>query len=401
MEDAEHPDIAHTTGQTIFCVWELKTTACTKHILSTEQRMGLSSVPSRKILHWANVRFSAYAIAQPCGHATSVAFQTVKSLCDNIYDWDLECCKCAKMTFHCANGLVVLRTSEETLVLSNKRRTGKRSVGKTARKKSSFGTINKGKTHVRQRRICNKNDFPHFTPTLHKLTRVRYPSFCDNFREENTKTPHIWFDCELPVHGRFGSSPLDREFRAFTQSVSTSLPDSIRSAARSAFALVCVTVSVINELVISILDKRTVESDGLLTFAISQNSKPWDWHYNFIHWQLSRGVYSCEATINTTISATLITSIENHSIYFFQGEANVFQLRQRAYLVAHCTRRRRSDEPGRSQRSCTPGFCQPRYWRLSHRGGCSSCVQCTPFPLQSAQNFIIFSNVTKQIRWAA
>jgi len=40
------------------------------------------SVPSNKILHWANVCFSAHAIAQICEHTTSDAFREVKGLCN-------------------------------------------------------------------------------------------------------------------------------------------------------------------------------------------------------------------------------------------------------------------------------------------------------------------------------
>jgi len=36
------------------------------------------SVLSKKILHWANICFSARAIARPCGHTTSEAFQALK-----------------------------------------------------------------------------------------------------------------------------------------------------------------------------------------------------------------------------------------------------------------------------------------------------------------------------------
>jgi len=43
------------------------------------------SVPSKKILHWANVCFvahEAHGIAQPCRHINSEAFPTLKRLCD-------------------------------------------------------------------------------------------------------------------------------------------------------------------------------------------------------------------------------------------------------------------------------------------------------------------------------
>jgi len=64
------------------------------------------SVPSKKISHRANVCFSAHAIAQLCRHTTSEA---VKGLCDLYAILILECYKCARMRFHCANRLVVLR----------------------------------------------------------------------------------------------------------------------------------------------------------------------------------------------------------------------------------------------------------------------------------------------------
>jgi len=57
----------------------------------------------RKCLFWV------HAIAQPCAHATGEALQALKVLCDIDTIWDLECCKCARMRFHCANGLMLLR----------------------------------------------------------------------------------------------------------------------------------------------------------------------------------------------------------------------------------------------------------------------------------------------------
>jgi len=60
------------------------------------------SVPSKKILHEANLPFSAHAIAQPCGHTTSEAFHAVKGLCDISRIWNSACCNCARMRFHCA-----------------------------------------------------------------------------------------------------------------------------------------------------------------------------------------------------------------------------------------------------------------------------------------------------------
>jgi len=67
------------------------------------------SVFSKKILHWTNVCLSEHAIAHPCRHTTRKAFQALQGLC-NIYTiLSLECCSCARMRFHCANSLVVLR----------------------------------------------------------------------------------------------------------------------------------------------------------------------------------------------------------------------------------------------------------------------------------------------------
>jgi len=44
------------------------------------------SVPSKKILHWANVSSSGHAIAQPCRrHTNSEAFQALQELC-NVYN---------------------------------------------------------------------------------------------------------------------------------------------------------------------------------------------------------------------------------------------------------------------------------------------------------------------------
>ena len=46
-------------------------------IVSSPTNAG-GSVPSKKILHYANVSFSAHAIAQPCRHTTRGAFQALK-----------------------------------------------------------------------------------------------------------------------------------------------------------------------------------------------------------------------------------------------------------------------------------------------------------------------------------
>jgi len=39
---------------------------------------------------------------------TGEVFQAAKGLCDIFPILNLECCKCARMIFHCANGQVVL-----------------------------------------------------------------------------------------------------------------------------------------------------------------------------------------------------------------------------------------------------------------------------------------------------
>ena len=66
-----------------------------------------ANVPTKKISHWANICCSARAIAQPCRHTNSEAFQVLQGLCNIFTIWNLECCKCAKMRFHCAKSLMV------------------------------------------------------------------------------------------------------------------------------------------------------------------------------------------------------------------------------------------------------------------------------------------------------
>jgi len=62
----------------------------------------ISSVPSKKRSHWANVWFSVHAIAQPCKHT----YSGVTRVTYTILNW--EFCKCPRMRFRCANGLVEL-----------------------------------------------------------------------------------------------------------------------------------------------------------------------------------------------------------------------------------------------------------------------------------------------------
>ena len=76
--------------------------------MKTEKTSRKFFLTSKKILPWANVCFRAHAIAQPCRHTTSKAFQAVKRLCDIYTILNLKYCKCAWMRFHCANALVVL-----------------------------------------------------------------------------------------------------------------------------------------------------------------------------------------------------------------------------------------------------------------------------------------------------
>jgi len=68
-----------------------------------------SSAPSKELLHWAGFCSSEHAIAQPCRITTSYAFQAVEALCRICRMVHLEFCKCARLRFHCANGLAVLR----------------------------------------------------------------------------------------------------------------------------------------------------------------------------------------------------------------------------------------------------------------------------------------------------
>jgi len=84
-----------------------------------------SSVPSKEILHCANVCFIAYeahATAQPCRHTTSEAFPTLKGLCDVC----IYCIKFSMLEVHenemalrkFSGGTAQLRTLEGTLVTS-------------------------------------------------------------------------------------------------------------------------------------------------------------------------------------------------------------------------------------------------------------------------------------------
>jgi len=53
------------------------------------------------------------------------AFQALQRLCDVYTIFYLECCKCARMRFHCANGLVLLRICAVAHVKGN---TGPRAI---------------------------------------------------------------------------------------------------------------------------------------------------------------------------------------------------------------------------------------------------------------------------------
>jgi len=87
-----------------------------KKVIIINQLRALSeiSVPSKRILHWANVFQCA------CNCATDVqpmkCFKLWKGYAIYKRLLNSECCKCARMKFHCANGLLlVLRTFEGTL----------------------------------------------------------------------------------------------------------------------------------------------------------------------------------------------------------------------------------------------------------------------------------------------
>jgi len=76
--------------------------------------------PLRKSSHWANVCFSAHAIAQPCTHTKSEALRALQRLCLIYAILNLECCKCARMRLHCANVvLVLLRVCAVALLRGN------------------------------------------------------------------------------------------------------------------------------------------------------------------------------------------------------------------------------------------------------------------------------------------
>jgi len=72
-----------------------------------------SSVPCKKILRWANVCFSTHSISQLCRHTTGETFPKAFAM---YTIWNFECCKCARMRFNCANGLVVPRRECWSLV---------------------------------------------------------------------------------------------------------------------------------------------------------------------------------------------------------------------------------------------------------------------------------------------
>jgi len=51
-----------------------------------------------------------HAISQPCRQWTQDQLNVSKGLCDVYAISNFECCKCARMRFHCVNALVVLRS---------------------------------------------------------------------------------------------------------------------------------------------------------------------------------------------------------------------------------------------------------------------------------------------------
>jgi len=92
------------------CAWRAiaRWLLCNNYIRSAQHKASELFSPN-KILRWANSLFlSERAIAQLCRHtATSEGFQAFKRLCGIYTILNLECWKCARMKYHCANGLVV------------------------------------------------------------------------------------------------------------------------------------------------------------------------------------------------------------------------------------------------------------------------------------------------------
>ena len=68
-----------------------------------------SSVRCKKVLQWANICFSAHAISQTIW--THNRWNVSTGLCDLYTISNLECCKCARVWFHCVNALAVLRSA--------------------------------------------------------------------------------------------------------------------------------------------------------------------------------------------------------------------------------------------------------------------------------------------------
>jgi len=67
-----------------------------------------ASVPFKEILRRTIVRFNAHVDAQSVKHCKGY-----KGLYDVYTMLHSECCKCARIKFHYANGLVALRTLEQ------------------------------------------------------------------------------------------------------------------------------------------------------------------------------------------------------------------------------------------------------------------------------------------------
>jgi len=77
-----------------------------EYILITHTRINNKTKHWRgALLHWTSVCFSDHAIAQQCRRTTSKVFPAVKGPGDIYTTLNLGWCKCARVRFHCANGL--------------------------------------------------------------------------------------------------------------------------------------------------------------------------------------------------------------------------------------------------------------------------------------------------------
>ena len=70
----------------------------------------MHSVPPEEVLNWANVSFSAHAIAQPWRpHNQWSVSRVTRAMRHMNTISNLKYYKCARIRFHCTNGLVVMR----------------------------------------------------------------------------------------------------------------------------------------------------------------------------------------------------------------------------------------------------------------------------------------------------